>query len=180
MKLIKLQQIVGVPVTTLDVGKQVGTIKDAWFDEYWQLQGLVIEFASWFATSLRVIPWSEVVSCGEDVILISSESKVQRLKPQQITRSFFGGISKLKDMPIVTVQGTQLGRVSDVYFLPFQGTQIVGYELTDGFVSDLMEGRKWLNVSNNSNDIKLGDDAIIVPPISEAELEPVAASNFMK
>lgn len=178
--MIKLQHIIGVPVVTLDTGKQVGVLKDAWFDEYWHLQGLIIEFASWFATSHKAIRWSDVVACGEDTIVINSENHVHRLKPSQVTRSFLGGISKLKDRRVITVQGNELGRISDVYFLPIQGTQIVGYELTDGFVSDLMEGRKWLNVTNNSEAITLGDDAIIVPPISEAELEPVAASNFMK
>ncbi|MEF2248281.1 MULTISPECIES: PRC-barrel domain-containing protein [unclassified Paenibacillus] len=178
--MIKLQQLIGLSVFVMHSGKRIGTVKDAWFDEHWQLNGIIIDFASWFATSLKVVPWSEVLSCGEDVVLISSEKAIVRMKSNQIMRAFYTGVTKLKDLPVVTVQGMQLGRVSDVYFYPFQGTQIVGYELTDGFVSDLMEGRRWLKAPSDKEQIMLGEDAIIVPAVSEAELEPVAASNFTR
>lgn len=178
--MIKLQQLIGLSVFVMHSGKRIGTVKDAWFDEHWQLNGIIIDFASWFATSLKVVPWTEVLSCGEDVVLISSEKVILRMKPNQIMRAFYTGVTKLKDLPVVTVQGMQLGRVSDVYFYPFQGTQIVGYELTDGFVSDLMEGRRWLKAPSDKEQIMLGEDAIIVPAVSEAELEPVAASNFTR
>ena len=178
--MIKLQQLIGLSVVVMHSGKRIGTVKDAWFDEHWQLNGIIIDFASWFATSLKVVPWTEVLSCGEDVVLISSEKVILRMKPNQIMRAFYTGVTKLKDLPVVTVQGMQLGRVSDVYFYPFQGTQIVGYELTDGFVSDLMEGRRWLKAPSDKEQIMLGEDAIIVPAVSEAELEPVAASNFTR
>ncbi|MDQ0061333.1 PRC-barrel domain-containing protein [Paenibacillus harenae] len=176
--MIKLQRLIGLPVIVIHSGKLVGTVKDAYFDEHWQLQGLVLESPRWFATSLKIVRWPDVLTCGEDTVIISSEGAVARLKPKEVLRSFYTGIVKLKDLPVVTVQGIQLGRVSDVYFYPFQGTQIVGYELTDGFVSDLMEGRKWLKAPSDPDTVLLGEDAIIVPAVSEAELEPVAASNF--
>jgi uncharacterized protein YrrD len=175
---IKLQRLIGLPVIVIHSGKLVGTVKDAYFDEHWQLQGLVLESPRWLALSLKIVRWPDVLTCGEDAVIIGSEGAVVRLKPKELLRSFYTGIVKLKDLPVVTVQGNQLGRVSDVYFYPFQGTQIVGYELTDGFVSDLMEGRKWLKAPSDPDTVLLGEDAIIVPAVSEAELEPVAASNF--
>lgn len=176
--MIRLQQLIGLPVYVNDTGKLVGKVKDAWFDEHWQLQGLVLEFAKWFAASVRVVKWSEVLNCGSDAIMIGSQQAVMTMKPGLVQRAFLSGIVKLKDLPVVTSGGVQLGRLSDVYFYPFQGTQIVGYELTDGFVSDLMEGRKWLKASGDPDEVLLGEDAIIVPAVSESELEPVAASNF--
>ncbi len=178
--MIKLQQLIGLPVIVLQTGKRVGTVKDAWFDEHWQLKGLVIGYSGWIGNAMKAIGWSEVVSCGKDAVIITGKEAIIRMKQSQIKRAFYTGITRMKDLPVVTVQGVQLGRVSDVYFYPFQGTQIIGYELTDGFVSDLMEGRKWLRAPEEPGQIKLGEDAIIVPAISEAELEPAAASNFTK
>lgn len=175
--MIKLQQLIGLPVIVIHSGKLVGTVKDAWFDEHWQLKGLILDSAKWFASSVKIVAWENVLTCGEDTVIISSEDVIIRMKPMQLLRSFYTGVVKLKDLPVMTVQGLQLGRVSDVYFYPFQGTQIVGYELTDGFVSDLMEGRKWLKAPSDPDTVLLGEDAIIVPAVSEAELEPVAASN---
>ncbi|WP_424768776.1 PRC-barrel domain-containing protein [Paenibacillus sp. sgz302251] len=175
--MIKLQQLIGLPVIVIHSGRRVGTVKDAWFDEHWRLCGIILDDAKWLHSYVKIVAWSEVLSCGEDAVIIASAEVVAQMKPKQLLRSFYTGLVKLRDLPVVTVQGLQLGRVSDVYFYPNQGTQIVGYELTDGFVSDLMEGRKWLRAPSDPDAVLLGEDAIIVPAVSEAELEPVAASN---
>jgi len=175
---IRLQQVIGLPVFTMKSGKQVGVVRDAWFDEQWQLNGLILEYAKWFAMKVRMVKWSAVLTCGEDAVIIADDSQIILEKRQLMQRAFCAGVIQLRDMPVVTVTGLQLGRVSDVYFYPLQGTQIVGYELTDGFVSDLIEGRKWLRTPSDAEAIMLGEDAIIVPAISESELEQVAASNF--
>ncbi|MGO4180256.1 PRC-barrel domain-containing protein [Paenibacillus sp. MCAF9] len=176
--MIKLQRLIGLPVIVIHSGKLVGTVKDAWFDEHWQLKGLILDCPKWFASSVKIVEWTHVISCGEDTVIIASEAAIVRMKSKQLLRSYDTGLVKLKDLPVVTVQGIQLGRVSDVYFYPKEGTQIIGYELTDGFVSDLMEGRRWLKAPSDPDSVLLGEDAIIVPAVSEAELEPVAASNF--
>ncbi|MFC4776523.1 PRC-barrel domain-containing protein [Paenibacillus sp. GCM10023252] len=175
--MIRLQHIIGLPVVVIHSGKCVGKIKDAWFDEHWQLRGLILEARGWFVRKVTVVHWKDVLTCGEDAILISGEDAAVKIEAHRITRSFVTGLLKLKDLPVLTVQGSQLGFLSDVYFHPYQGTQIIGYELTDGFVSDLMEGRKWLRAPAEASAVLLGEDAIIVPAVSEAELEPVAASN---
>ncbi|OMF31743.1 photosystem reaction center subunit H [Paenibacillus sp. FSL H8-0548] len=175
---MKLQQLIGLPVIVIHSGKLVGTVKDAWFNEHWELKGLILDCPRWFVSTVKIVEWSSVLSCGEDTVIIANEAEIIRMKSKQLLRSFYTGVVKLKDLPVITVQGVQLGRVSDVYFYPKQGTQIVGYELTDGFVSDLMEGRRWLKSPSDPENVLLGEDAIIVPAVSEAELEPVAASNF--
>ncbi|WP_168121668.1 PRC-barrel domain-containing protein [Paenibacillus sp. HB172176] len=176
--MIKLQQLIGMPVIVIHSGKLVGIVKDAWFDEHWQLKGLILEFARLFAARVKVVLWEHVLTCGEDAVIISDETAVQSAKPNEVQRAFHSGVVKLRDLPVITTGGMQLGTLSDVYFYPFKGTQIIGYELTDGFVSDLREGRKWLKAPSDPDEVLLGEDAIIVPAVSDTELEPVAASNF--
>lgn len=54
--------------------------------------------------------------------------------------------------------GEQLGLLDDVYFLEEVGT-IVGYELTDGFFSDIAQGKR---VIRTPNPPQIGKDAMIV------------------
>ena len=42
---------------------------------------------------------------------------------------------------MMTKEGERLGILEDVYFMEEVGT-IVGYELSDGFFSDIMEGKR--------------------------------------
>jgi uncharacterized protein YrrD len=174
---IKLQQLIGLPVIDLRTGRQAGKVKDAWFDEQWMMQGVVLEGGKWLSSKDRIVHWNRVASCGEDAVLIDGTEAVVVKDKIAAGRCFQTGHPKLKDLLVVTVGGTQLGRLSDVYFEPIQGTQIVGYELTDGFISDLLEGRKWLRAPKESETVLLGEDAIIVPACCEAQLLPVAPSD---
>lgn len=176
--MIRLQHLIGLPVIEVDSGKQVGHVKDAWFDEHWKLDGIVLDAGRRFLSAMKAVLWREVLVIGDDAVLIMKESSVSRMEPHHVQRSFHTGAIRLKDLPVVTVHGEQLGRVSDVYFDELQGTQIVGYELTDGFVADLLEGRKWLPAPQDSDAVMLGEDVIIVPAGSEAYLEPVAVSDL--
>jgi uncharacterized protein YrrD len=174
---MKLQHIIGLPVLVSSSGRMAGRVRDAWFDEHWTLEGFVLDGWCWKPGTLRCVLWEDVLTCGEDCLFIRERESVKTVKASIMQRSFLGGICRLKDLPIVTAGGNQLGRVSDVYFNPFMGTQLVGFELTDGFVSDLMEGRRWLRAPRDSDVFLLGEDAIIVPTLDEQALEPVAASD---
>ncbi|WML47425.1 PRC-barrel domain-containing protein [Neobacillus sp. PS3-34] len=58
----------------------------------------------------------------------------------------------------MTKRGNSVGLLKDVYFLEELGT-IVGYEYTDGFFSELSEGKR---VINSVEPPAIGKDAIIV------------------
>ncbi|SDX41898.1 PRC-barrel domain-containing protein [Paenibacillus sp. CF384] len=175
--MLRLQHLIGLPVIEMNAGKQVGHVKDAWFDEHWQLGGIILDAGRRFLTAMKSVIWKEVMVCGEDAVIIMNEASVRKTKQAEIQRSFHTGSIRLKDLPVITVDGEQLGRVSDVYFDEIQGTQIVGYELTDGFIADIMEGRKWLPAPRQADEVMLGENVIIVPAGSEAFLSPVAVSE---
>lgn len=176
--MIRLQHIIGLPVYEIDTGKYLGTVKDSWFNDHWHLEGLILDYSKWFTVKMRTMKWEDVLSCGEDAIYVRNGQAVKTVKHKRLLRTFHIGKLHLKDLPVITVHGSQLGRVSDVYFYPLKDTKIIGYELTDGFVSDIVDGRKWLKVKDEDYEFLLGKDAIIVPTICESELEPIAASQF--
>ena len=75
---------------------------------------------------------------------------------------------------MITVGGHELGMVEDVYLDQNWGKQIVGYELSEGFISDLKEGRKWLPMPDSATK---GEDAIIVPGHCAQEVEELFVSK---
>lgn len=175
--MMRLQHVIGLPVIEMSAGKQVGHVKDAWFDEHWQLGGIILDAGRRFFTSMKSVVWHDVLVCGEDAVIIMHEAAVKGTVKGDVQRTFSTGTVRLKDLPVITASGEQLGRVSDVYFGELQGTQIVGYELTDGFIADVLEGRKWLPAPLQADEVMLGNDAIIVPAGSENNLSPVAVSE---
>jgi uncharacterized protein YrrD len=59
---------------------------------------------------------------------------------------------------VMSSEGEKLGLVEDVYFMEELGT-IVGYECTDGFFSDIKEGKR---VVKTIHPPAIGKDTIIV------------------
>ncbi|MCD9023094.1 PRC-barrel domain-containing protein [Cohnella silvisoli] len=162
--MIQVARMIGLPML-LENGKCIGKVKDIWFDEFWKLVGVVLDRVVW--TGIRkkpkIVYWEDIVYCGEDALLIRDSTVIAAKDNKQLLRTFHSGVVRLKDMPVYTIDGQRLGEVSDVYIKPSEGTQIIGYELTDGFLADVFEGRRKLFLPEAPENITLGEDAILVP-----------------
>lgn len=107
----------------------------------------------------KIIPVDQIISIGEDAVTVDTDSAIPILPSEQPFLSMVDGQYKFKGKPVMTTNGSELGMVEDVYFQEQLG-KIVAYELSDGFFSDVTEGRKVLPLQP---DFIIGDDAIIVP-----------------
>lgn len=168
----KAQRLIGLPVIDGSTGNRAGKVLDLWFDEHWSFRGFLLKTGRWWLKRYcDAVFRDDVTACGSDAVVIAGKDAVKRLDAAEIGRTLHTGKFRLKDLPVITEEGRQLGRVSDVYFQGFQGTPIVGFELTDGFVSDLIEGRKWLQTTADPGEVRLGEDAILVPARCEHDLK---------
>lgn len=159
----RAREIIGLPVIDIEAGKQLGTVKDLLIDRDWSLRGVLLETKRWFS-SLRYIVWENVVSVGKDAVTVPNEQCVRQLDETNDWLSLLNGSYKLKGLPVITVDGQQLGWVEDVYLEEQLGKKVLGCELSDGLLSDLREGRRWLPSPDN---VTLGEDAVIVPAGSD-------------
>ncbi|MFD2612623.1 PRC-barrel domain-containing protein [Paenibacillus gansuensis] len=165
----KVQDIIGLPVLDLGTGKKIGKVNDIFFGTDHELKAVAMDAKHWFSSS-RFIAWDDVAGFGDDAVTIENELVIRSFEDSNPWFAFLSGNRKLKEIPVITVNGNQLGLVSDVYFDPEEGTKMIGVELTDGFISDLKEGRKWLRLPGQ---LTLGDDSIVVPAECEEALEEI-------
>lgn len=136
-------ELIGLPVYDLQTGKKISKVTDLWLNESWEITHLVLERRSFYSRSTPVIAWEYVTACGEDAVMLSDREQIQEMKNNEAEqhRTFLQGSQRIKELPILTPEGSQLGWVADVYFQPQLGNTIVGMEITDGLLSDLIEGR---------------------------------------
>lgn len=165
---MRLQQLIGLAVYNVENGKQVGKVLDVILNEDWTISGIELEGRQMFSSSVKGVPWEEIVAYGEDAVMIRNQQAVRKWEAENIQLTFTSGNGKLKELPVLTKDGTMIGYVADVYFEQELGNTITGIEVSDGFLSDLMEGRKLLPYIPGM--IK-GENAIMVPPNSEQRLE---------
>ncbi|MFB5762176.1 PRC-barrel domain-containing protein [Paenibacillus medicaginis] len=165
---MKLQEMIGLAVFNVEDGKQIGKIHDFILTADWTIKGIELEGKSLFSSHVKTIDWEDIVAYGEDAVMIRNQQAVRNTEADDIHYTYLLGGSKLKDLSVLTEEGLMLGHVTDVYFDQELGNKVRGIEISEGFVSDLIEGRKWLPCTNG---MSIGENAIMVPPLSEQRLE---------
>lgn len=165
---MKLQDMIGLAVFGVDEGKQLGKIIDIFLDSNWRISGIELEGKALFSNHVKVVAWEDIVAYGEDALMIAEEAVIRKAPADEFPHTFLLGRNKLKDLQVVTTTGAILGRISDVYFDQKLGNTIIALEISDGLVTDLLEGRRWLPYSG---EMSIGADAVLVPAMSEERLE---------
>ncbi|NMO96773.1 PRC-barrel domain-containing protein [Paenibacillus lemnae] len=165
---MKLQEMIGLSVFDVENGKEIGKIHDFILDEEWNIIGFELEGKTLFSSHVKTVSWDNIEAYGEDAVMIRNEESIEKTDADQIPFTYLLGRRKLKDMQVLTEEGMLLGRISDVYFEQEQGNKVLGLEISDGFVTDLIEGRRWLPCTS---EMSIGESAVMVPSLSEQRLE---------
>lgn len=155
----KSQEVIGLSIIHRYTGKQLGTVADLLFDSALVWQGILFEHGGLFKRR-KFIPAKRIYSMGTDAIIVDSEAAIEPLpKEAAVWISLRSGDKKLKGRPIVLSNGHELGVVENVYFQEEVGTMI-GYEVSEGLLADLRQGRKVLKFPKP---LVWGEDVLIAP-----------------
>lgn len=152
----KADHVIGLPVIDLSAGQELGVIRDILLDRDWTFQGLLLETKGLFRRG-RYIPSTLIHAIGEDCVTITDHTGIMPLQEQNHLIGIAAGPIKGKSM--ITQGGQFLGLIEDVY-LDDEIKAIAGYEVSNGLLSDLMDGRKMVR---HQDGVTLGEDAVVIP-----------------
>ena len=145
----------GLPVYEKNKGAKIGEVYDLDISRSGMVRGLLLKTGAFFKRSF-FLSINDVSSFGWDGVMVEDKTRLRPLKkPRDYTLE---GHQKLTGRPLLTTEGQKLGLLEDVYFQEEMGT-IVGYECSDGFFSDILEGKRVIKTDDPPT---IGKDAIIV------------------
>lgn len=166
----RAHDIIALPVIDLETGRELGDIKDLVFSSSFHIRGVQIEPRRWFSAP-RWIHWEGLAAIGEDAVTIPHVEVIDRYDSNPEDFVFHCGSKAIRGKAMYTVGGQRLGRVEDVYFGLQWGKQIIGFEISDGLIADLRDGR--LRIAYDER-MMLGEHALIVPDQCNHEMnEPL-------
>lgn len=164
--------MIGLPVMDIQTGKRVGTARDILVDRAWKIRGIVLDYKSWFA-SARYTEWKNIRSFGQDALMLESRKCIMKYKDVPGIYYLCFGKHCLRGLPLISTEGIQMGLLEDVYFSQKMEDSIIGFELSEGLLTDLQEGRRKLPLPKGA---ERGEDCIKVPvwPLGEQEFERIS------
>lgn len=145
----------GLPVYNKANGEILGEITDLNISQGGQVEGFIIKKNHFFKKKYWV-SLEKVSIFRKDIVIVEDNSCLQPLNNE--VEYTIEGRRRLTGKMLLTNRGEQLGLLEDVYFLEEMGT-ILGYECSDGFFSDITEGKR---VIKTRVPFKIEKDAIIV------------------
>ncbi|MGY2895315.1 PRC-barrel domain-containing protein [Deinococcus sp. UYEF24] len=170
----KGKEVIGRKIVTLDGGERIDSVRDLIFDEQGnRVLALLVDEGGWFHAA-KVIPFSSVKSIGDDAVMIGSADDVMSARDNATIAAAMESKSGLAGLNLLTTDGKELGRISDVFFDEVSG-QVVGYEATGGLFSDLSSGRTFVPAPES---VTIGAEAAIVPPAVALAMEEQEAGGL--
>ncbi len=166
---IKSSGIGNLPIITLNNGVNINTVKDVIYDSMTnQVKALLVDEKGWFKGA-KILLLTDIKSIGKDAITIDTEDCI--INSDDNTDMNIGVIvnedNYLTKNKVITESGTELGRVTDLYF-DFPSGNVIELEVSSGFLKNLTSGTKKIQMLDI---VKIGKDNLIVKDSVEQSLE---------
>ncbi len=142
-RMLRRESLIGSPVISRTSGKQIATILDVQLSQDNQYVEAFRVASSGVMKKNGLLPFHQVISISNQGVVVQEENLMH--VPQ-----IHGGLHEpteeaLLGHKVVLEDGQSLGTISDILINPESG-KISGMELSDGFVDDLVVGRRYMHV----------------------------------
>jgi len=151
--------LIGKPVVSYDTGERFKNIVDLIFDQENNIiLGFLVDEGGWFSNAL-VLPLENIKAIGSDAVIVHSREAIAPANDFPLIQSILERDNILRGTKIMTVDGRDLGTMSDLYFDDTTGV-IEGYEVSGGIFADAYSGRSFVPAPET---LKIGEDVAFVP-----------------
>jgi len=148
----KVSDLVNLPVINLTSGSQITKVNDIILNaDEDVLKGFLCDNKLLALEKIKNLGKDAIMVEGDDLDLLLESVKVPLSSPLFLPEYVLA-------TPIVTEQGEYVGTVGDILIEESTG-RIVGYEVSDGLLKDLVRGRGTITVPQI---ITYGEDAVVV------------------
>lgn len=165
----KGMEIKGLPVIELKTGEKVGNCKSIIFNvNKKKILGITFKLKENIQSS-KIVLLKDIESFGENAITIKCKKSVLAADNFHNMPEIIKEQNKIIDSILITDKGKEIGTISDIIFDESDG-KIYGFEISDGLIKDIIEGRGFLPFSVN---FKIGTNALIIDENDLTKIQPV-------
>ena len=175
MSMRKGNSLNGLAVIAQSNGENLGKVLDLVFDHVAdECVALVVKHRDAFGLiAAQVVPWSEIITIGSDAVMVRNPASRVVANDHQHIKALMEREHHLSGTKVYTTDGQHLGSFGDVYLEPETG-KVLGYEVSGGFVSDTVSGKRFLPADVTH---EVGKDTVLVPPQAAAIFDDQAATE---
>lgn len=156
-KMIKIGNIIGLPLISTSQGEKIGMVQEVLLN---LSKGIISAFVldkGGFLREKKIVDIDQVKSIGESAITVPAK-ELQYENDLEVLKSCVN-YKDLMDKPVYTHSGKSLGIIQDI-FVNEENGHIVGFEVSEGIIHDILEGRGIIPLPKSTI---YGKDTVVVP-----------------
>jgi uncharacterized protein YrrD len=157
---IKASSMGNLPIITINDGKKISKVRDIIYDgQSNQVKALLIDEKGWFKGA-KILLLNNINSIGPDAVIIDDEDCFVYSDElnENNTSVIVDDHNFLTKNQVITESGTDLGRVTDLFF-EFPSGNVITIEVSKGFLQNMGSGSKHVNILDI---VTIGKDSLIV------------------
>jgi uncharacterized protein YrrD len=160
------RKFISLPIISLQEGQQIGYVKGLILNAAKKSVAAIIVDPKGFFKDQRIIPYSRVISVGEDAITIDKESHVEKTSNIPELLDLTKEKLSIIGTKMITATGKTLGTAEEYYIDPTTG-DITQIELSGGKLEGFFNGKALISAKYITT---IGHDVIITQKDSETTL----------
>jgi len=160
------RKFLSLPIISLHEGQQIGYVKNLILNAGTKSLAAIVVDPKGFFKDQRIIPYSKVVSVGDDAITINKESHVEKTSSLPELLDLVKEKLTIIGTKMVTETGKTLGTAEEYYVDPDTG-QITQIEISGGKLEGFLNGKAWISAEYVTT---IGHDVIVTQKGSENAL----------
>ncbi|MDR3289006.1 MAG: PRC-barrel domain-containing protein [Peptococcaceae bacterium] len=160
------RKFLSLPVISLREGQHVGSVKHLVLDPAAKTVAALVIDPKGFFKDQKIIPYSKVVSIGDDALTIDKGNQVEKATNLPELLDLLKEKTEIIGTKIVTESGKTLG-VADEYYIDAKSGKIASIEISGGKIEGLLNGKACLKAEQI---LTIGHDVIVVAKMSEESL----------
>lgn len=138
--MLKGREILSLPIVTSDERKQIGEVKDLIYDPSRRIiLGYLVESGGWLKED-RGFLHGDLITREDGCLVIKDESVIRSINSIPELREALNQKRDIRGLRVEHNNGHYLGVIRDLVVNGHTG-EITGYEISDGVIQDLLDGR---------------------------------------
>ena len=156
--MIRIQECKGVPVVCLKDEGRLGFIANPLYDEQSNIKGFLLESENGFAGKFRkkYIALEDILKLNDTVCVVYSKDSVRKYENKKALTTQ-NALEQVMGQGVLSKKGKNIGVVHDMIF-DIETGALEGFELSKGFMDDMLEGRKVVFMRDG---VEFGEEYII-------------------
>lgn len=149
--MFRVSDLLDLPIIPLVKGNNSKlTVKSLLIDGFSNRISAIICKEGTFKKNIQILPYNKVISIDTNGIIISNTAYVEKKSLRNVSN--YLQLDSITNSIVKSVDGDFYGMITDIYINPLNG-KITGYELSEGYLDDIVNGRRIINIPDTLSNI---------------------------